>query len=178
MQVKIEISSFEGHADLSGAELEVLTRAMGKVKLSSERYLESAYVTVEKPGKVEAKFTVVPSVTFMSEQDYDVRRKAQDLREAKLAADQQAARAERAVLILACVSEEAAVEGGAFGTMIALLQEQSFLYYGEQKTARLASIGDNVIVFELPNYSAPDDTTKGYTGTLTRDGKFSRVSRS
>lgn len=176
MQVKLEISSFEGFADLSGAELEVLTRALGKVFRTEQRYVESAYVQVKKPGKIEAKFTISPGVTFMTQDEYDFATAAQDAREAKLAADQLEARAKAAALVLAVPStpDDRKV---AFEALIALLDAQGMLYYKEKQNARMeVLIDDDQVTFQLPDYDSVDDTTKGYTASVTRSGKFVRTS--
>lgn len=175
MQVKLEISSFEGFADLSGAELEVLTRALGKVFRTEQRYLESADVEVKKPGKIEAKFTVSPDVTFMSQADYDTAKAAQDAREAKLAADQKAARAAAVAKIMEVPSTPEGRDA-AFKALMALLASQSLLYYKEEQNAYITLIGDNGVDFQLPNYEDVGDTSKGYSATVTAEGKFVRTS--
>jgi hypothetical protein len=84
MIVKFEINSFTGHADLTGGEVDVLTKVLAKFAGTDSRYTGSRYVDVltgKKPGGtvtilVEAPEVVTPDVYEQEKATEDQRRMA------------------------------------------------------------------------------------------------------
>lgn len=166
MQVKIEIhSSFTASADLSGAELEVLNRAFGKMKRIDEKWLEGENVLVESASKLpRIDITATPGLLVMSDTAYRTAKEAQERAEAAKAAHEAQERATFVAILIGCNDDQEAFQG-----LIDCCYNQSLLYYKEKDSIVMRDVTDTEVIF---------DTVSGdnwYTVSIDHAGKFNRV---
>jgi hypothetical protein len=174
MIVKIDLNSFRGCADLSGTEVETLTKILGKFFGTDERYLESKYVQVRTDEKVAPDVRILVDTEFMSGMAYDTAKKAQDAREA---AEREAIRQECAIFVkqFAAKIDDGALDNADRTEMDALFgAKHSFLYWGERlvggatHTAFYTHPDGVSFLAGLPSKS-PKRITLGFDGSFKRE---------
>lgn len=126
MIVKLNLNSFNGHAEISGAELDQLTKILSKFFGTDQRYVNSRYVTIRDNSKLVATFEVATDIEFMARDAYEAERQEQEAREAKLAAEQAAER----VFALDWLIYNGTKENHA--ALLQILCDQNLLYYSER----------------------------------------------
>lgn len=166
MIIKLELNSFNGHAEISGAELDQLTKILSKFFGTDQQYINSRYVTIRNDHKLAAKFEVATDTEFMARDAYDTERRDQDAREAKLAADQTAVRVAALDQLIGEDTEENRM------ALLKVLEDQSFLYYSEYLQNNPVTgwfVGEEGVGF----YAGKSDNIKRIN--LDRAGKFTRT---
>lgn len=167
MQVKIDLNSFNGHAELSGQELDQLTKILVKFFGTDNRYLDGRYINVRTGAKLSAKLEIATDAEFMTESNYQIEKAASDARANALAEEQ---RIERADLV-------AEIIGGSLEThevyakLDALLGGKQNLLYWNDRVERNPFVGPYTLEDSIYFYGGKDT---GMKFTIGMDGSFTR----
>lgn len=170
MQVKIDLNSFNGHAELSGQELDQLTKILVKFFGTDLRYLDGRYINVRTGAKLSAKLEVSTEVEFMSEDAYRLEKQAVDDREAKIAEAQRLKRADLAAEIFADLAAEI-FAAGSHEKLDALLGGEQSLLYWRERMDRNPFVGPYPTEDGIYFYAGEDSAQKITVGL---DGSFKR----
>ena len=137
MNVYIQMPNFDAIGDLSGAEIEVLSRIMAKLQIARQEYVGAGdYVYVPNGKTPQLDIIIKPAMKIQTQAEMDAFRETERIAAETLAATQKAARA-------------AAVAAGGVG-LIELLYTQSLMYYGEPERFTDVSITPEAITIFIP----------------------------
>ena len=168
MQVKIDLNSFNGHAELSGQELDQLTKILVKFFGTDQRYLDGRYINVRTGAKLLAKLEISTDVEFMSEPAYKLEKEQSDAKAAALAEEQ---RLKRADLVAEIIGMDGSFSREVYAKLDELLGASQSLLYWRERLDRNPFVGPYVTVDGVYFYVGENNAQRI---TLGLDGSFKR----
>jgi hypothetical protein len=166
MQVKIDLSHFSGHAELSGVELDNLTKILTKFFGTDSRYLDGRYVQIRTGQKLAAKMEIDVSAEFMAEAAFKVEKDASNAKAAALAEEQRIERADLAAEIFAGANGDETRQ-----KLDTLLGEKQSLLYWNDRHERNPFVGPYTTENGIYFYGGKDS---GMKFTIGLNGAFNR----